>query len=65
MVVWTVGSSTSVRAGRTAETVKDLAVGDEVTASGAKTAAGGTASFIAERPAGAPAPADRATPGTA
>jgi hypothetical protein len=50
-VTWTVGSSTSVRSGRDAGTVKDLAVGNEVTAMGTKTSGGGTARFIAERPA--------------
>jgi hypothetical protein len=50
-VIWTIGSSTTVRSGRDTGTVQDLAVGDEVTAVGTKTSGGGTAKFIAERPA--------------
>jgi hypothetical protein len=50
-VTWTIGSATAVRSGRDTGTVTDLAVGDEVTAVGTKTSGGGSAKFIAERPA--------------
>jgi hypothetical protein len=51
-VTWSVGTSTSIRTGRATGSVKDLAVGTQVTAMGTKTAGGGTATFIGERPQG-------------
>ena len=55
-VAWTVDSSTKIRAGRSTEDVAKLAVGDQVTAVGAKSSSGATATAIAEQPAGGSRP---------
>jgi hypothetical protein len=53
-VVWSLSSSTTIRAGRNSGSVKDLAKDNTVQVVGTKSGSGGTARFVGERPKGAP-----------
>ncbi len=62
-LTWTLGSSTTVRTGWNKGSVKDLAVGDTVSAEGTKAGSGAAARSVVERPAGARTGARAARPG--
>jgi hypothetical protein len=63
-LTWTVDATSVIRSGREATKLSDVAVGDKVTVTGAKTGSGGTVKLLAERPAKDPAKDPADAPGT-